>query len=101
MVTLAEYLVLSAVLLSLGVAGLFMHRRNLIVILMSLELILLAVNTNFIAFSRFLESSLGEVFVFFILTVAASEAAIGLALVVMIFREKRTIDIEALNSLKG
>lgn len=101
MIVLADYLMVAAALLVIGVTGLFMHRKNLIILLMCLELILLAVNTNFIAFARFLDNSLGEVFVFFVLTVAASEAAIGLAIVVLVFRTRKTIDVEALNSLKG
>ncbi len=101
MIVLADYLMVSAALLVIGATGLFLHRKNLIILLMCLELILLAVNTNFIAFSRFLDNALGEVFVFFVLTVAASEAAIGLAIVVLVFRTRKTIDVEALNSLKG
>jgi NADH-quinone oxidoreductase subunit K len=101
MIVLADYLIVAAALLVVGVTGLFMHRKNLIILLMCLELILLAVNTNFIAFARFLDNALGEVFVFFVLTVAASEAAIGLAIVVLVFRTRKTIDVEALNSLKG
>lgn len=101
MIVLADYLIVSAALLVIGATGLFLHRKNLIILLMCLELILLAVNTNFIAFSRFLDNALGEVFVFFVLTVAASEAAIGLAIVVLVFRTRKTIDVEALNSLKG
>ncbi len=101
MIVLADYLIVSAALLVIGATGLFLHRKNLIILLMCLELILLAVNTNFIAFARFLDNSLGEVFVFFVLTVAASEAAIGLAIVVLVFRTRKTIDVEALNSLKG
>lgn len=101
MIGLADYLIISAALLVIGATGLFLHRKNLIILLMCLELILLAVNTNFVAFSRFLDNALGEVFVFFVLTVAASEAAIGLAIVVLVFRTRKTIDVEALNSLKG
>lgn len=101
MIGLTHYLFLSALLLIIGVVGLLIHRKNLIVLLMCLELILLSVNTNFIAFSRFLDNPLGEVFVFFVLTVAASEAAIGLAILVLVFRSRKTIEVDSLNSLKG
>lgn len=95
------YLILSTALFSLGVAGVLLNRKNLIVLLTSIELILLGVNTNFIAFSHFLQEISGQVFVFFILTVAAAEAAIGLALIVALFRVKKTISIDALSELKG
>jgi len=99
--SLAHYLVLGAILFAIGVVGIFMNRRNLIVILMAIELMLLAVNMNFVAFSHFLGDGAGQVFVFFILTVAAAESAIGLAILVMLFRNLDTIDVEALDSLKG
>lgn len=101
MISLSSYLMLSAILFCIGVAGIFINRRNLIVILMCLELILLAVNTNFVAFSRFNENLNGQLFVFFILTVAAAEAAIGLAILVVLFRKRRTINVEEIDLLKG
>jgi NADH-quinone oxidoreductase subunit K len=85
----------------LSIAGIFINRKNVIILLMSIELMLLAVNLNFIAFSHFLGDSAGQVFVFFILTVAAAEAAIGLAILVVLFRNKRTINVDDLDSLKG
>jgi len=101
MLSLTHYLILGAILFAIGVAGIFLNRKNLIVLLMSVELILLAVNTNFIAFSRYREDIAGQVFVFFILTVAAAEAAIGLAILVAMFRNRRTIHVDDLDSLKG
>ena len=101
MITLDHYLILGAVLFSLSVAGIIINRKNLIVLLMCIELMLLAVNINFIAFSRFLGDVSGQVFVFFILTVAAAEAAIGLAILVTLFRNRRTINVAELDSLKG
>ncbi len=101
MITLAHVLSLSAILFAIGVAGVFLNRRNVIVLLMCIELMLLAVNFNFVAFSRFLGNIGGQVFVFFILTVAAAEAAIGLAILVVLFRERSTIDVEDLDSLQG
>ena len=101
MISLTDYLVLGAILFALGVVGIFINRKNIILLLMCIELILLAVNTNFVAFSHFLGDTTGQVFVFFILTVAAAEAAIGLAIVVVVFRNRRTIDVEELDSLKG
>jgi NADH-quinone oxidoreductase subunit K len=101
MLTLADFLTVSSLLFGLGIIGIIVNRKNLIVILMSIELLLLAVNTNFIAFSRFLDNSTGEVFVFFILTVAAAEAAIGLALLVVLFRSRATINIQDIDQLKG
>lgn len=101
MISLAEFLFFAAILFGIGIAGIVINRKNLIVLLMSIELILLAVNTNFIAFSYFLGNNIGEVFVFFILTVAAAEAAIGLAILVVLFRHSQTIDIEKLDLLKG
>jgi NADH-quinone oxidoreductase subunit K len=99
--TLNHYLVLGALLFAVGVAGIFLNRRNLIVLLMAIELMLLAVNMNFIAFSHFIGDLSGQVFVFFILTVAAAESAIGLAILVVLFRNLSTINVEDLDSLKG
>ena len=101
MIQLSDYLVLAAILFSIGVAGIFLNRKNVIILLMSIELMLLAVNFNFIAFSRFLGDTAGQVFVFFILTVAAAEAAIGLAILVVLFRRRRTINVEDLDLMKG
>ncbi len=101
MVTLTHYLTLSAILFSLSVAGIFLNRKNVIILLMCIELMLLAVNFNFIAFSRYLGDPAGQIFVFFILTVAAAEAAIGLAILVVLFRAKQTIDIQDLDAMKG
>jgi len=100
-ITLEHYLALGAVLFSLSVAGIIMNRKNLIVLLMCIELMLLSVNINFVAFSRFLGDASGQVFVFFILTVAAAEAAIGLAILVTLFRNRRTINVAELDTLKG
>ena len=99
--TLGHFLSLGAMLFALAVIGIFLNRKNLIVLLMAIELMLLAVNMNFVAFSYYLGDMHGQVFVFFILTVAAAEAAIGLAILVLLFRNKSTIDAEDLNSLKG
>ena len=99
--TLNHFLVLGAVLFSISVVGIFLNRRNIIILLMAIELMLLAVNTNFIAFSYYLGDLAGQVFVFFILTVAAAESAIGLAILVVLFRNLNTIDVEDLDSLKG
>ncbi len=101
MIALSDYLILGAILFSLSVAGIFLNRKNIIIILMCVELMLLAVNMNFVAFSRFLDDSAGQVFVFFILTVAAAEAAIGLAILVVLFRNRRTINVADLDTLKG
>jgi len=101
MLGLSQYLILSALLFSISVAGIFLNRKNVLLLLMCIELMLLAVNFNFIAFSRFLGDTSGQVFVFFILTVAAAEAAIGLAILIVLFRSKRTINVEDLNVLKG
>ncbi len=101
MITLSDYLIVSAVLFTIGIAGVILNRKNIITLLMSIELMLLAVNTNFIAFSRFLVDPVGQVFVFFILTVAAAEAAIGLAILLLVFRNRQTIDVEELDSLQG
>jgi len=100
-ITTAHYLTLAAVLFSLSVAGIFINRKNVILLLMCIELMLLAVNFNFIAFSRMLGDPTGQVFVFFILTVAAAEAAIGLAILVVLFRNTRSINVEELDRLKG
>ena len=101
MVTLYHYLALGAALFGLSVAGIFINRKNVIILLMCIELMLLAVNMNFIAFSAYQQDLAGQVFVFFILTVAAAEAAIGLAILVLLFRSRRTIDVESLDTLKG
>ena len=101
MISLSHYLVLGAVLFAIAVIGIFLNRKNMIVLLMAIELMLLAVNMNFIAFSHFLGDIAGQVFVFFILTVAAAESAIGLAILVVLFRNLSTIDVEDLDSLKG
>ncbi|TXH87148.1 MAG: NADH-quinone oxidoreductase subunit NuoK [Rhodoferax sp.] len=100
-ITLGHYLTLGAMLFALSVVGIFLNRRNLIVLLMAIELMLLAVNTNFVAFSHYLGDMQGQVFVFFILTVAAAESAIGLAILVLLFRNRSSINVEELNSLKG
>ena len=101
MITLGHYLALAAVLFCISVAGIFINRKNVIVLLMCIELMLLSVNINFVAFSRFLGDVSGQIFVFFILTVAAAEAAIGLAILVTLFRNRRTINVAELDSLKG
>ena len=101
MVSLPWYLFVGAVLFALSVIGIFLNRKNLIVLLMAIELMLLAVNTNFIAFSHFLGDLNGQVFVFFILTVAAAESAIGLAILVALFRNLNTINVDELDTLKG
>ncbi len=101
MVSLSEFLILAAILFGLGVAGIIINRKNIITLLMSLELLLLAVNTNFIAFSYFLKNEVGQIFVFFVLTVAAAEAAIGLAIMVVLYRRQGTIEIDKLDTLKG
>jgi NADH-quinone oxidoreductase subunit K len=100
-ITLSHYLVLGAILFTISVVGIFLNRRNIIVLLMAIELMLLAVNMNFIAFSHFLDDLAGQVFVFFILTVAAAEAAIGLAILVVLFRNLNTIDVDDLDTLRG
>ena len=99
-ITVSHYLILAAVLFSLSVAGIFINRKNVILLLMCIELMLLAVNFNFIAFSRMLGDELGQVFVFFILTVAAAEAAIGLAILVVLFRNTRSINVDSLATLR-
>ena len=101
MVTLAHYLTLGAILLCISLAGVFLNRKNVIILLMCIELTLLAVNMNFVAFSRYLDNLDGQVFVFFILTVAAAEAAIGLAILVVLFRNRETINVAELDDLKG
>ena len=101
MIALSDYLIVSALLFSLSLAGIIINRKNIIVLLMCIELMLLAVNTNFIAFSHYLQQTTGEIFVFFILTVAAAEAAIGLALLVVLYRNRSTINVTELDSLKG
>jgi len=100
-ITLAHLLTLSGILFSIAVAGVFLNRKNIILLLMCIELMLLAVNFNFVAFSRFLNDIDGQIFVFFVLTVAAAESAIGLAILVVLFRNRRDINVEALNTLKG
>ncbi len=100
MISLGHYLVLGALLFCISVAGIIINRKNLIVLLMAIELMLLAVNINFIAFSRFMGDVDGQVFVFFILTVAAAESAIGLALLVVLFRNRGTINVAELDSMK-
>ena len=101
MITLGQLLTLSGILFAISVAGIFLNRKNVLLLLMCIELLLLAANFNFIAFSRFLGDIHGQVFVFFVLTVAAAESAIGLAILVVLFRERRTINVEDLNTMKG
>jgi NADH-quinone oxidoreductase subunit K len=98
---LSHYLVLGAVLFAISVVGIFLNRKNIIVLLMAIEMMLLAVNINFVAFSHFMNDAAGQIFVFFILTVAAAEAAIGLAILVVLFRNLRTINVDDLGKLKG
>ncbi len=100
-ITLGHYLTLGALLFAIGVAGIFINRKNIIILLMSIELMLLAVNINFVAFSRYLGDPAGQVFVFFILTVAAAESAIGLAILVTLFRTHRDINVAKIDDLKG
>jgi len=100
-ITLSHYLFLAGILFAIAVAGIFLNRRNVIVLLMCIELMLLAVNFNFVAFSRFLGNLDGQIFVFFILTVAAAEAAIGLAILVVLFRQRRSINVEELDEMRG
>ena len=100
-ITVSHYLILAAILFSIAVAGIFINRKNVILLLMCIELMLLSVNFNFIAFSRMLNDELGQIFVFFILTVAAAEAAIGLAILVVLFRTRQSINVEELGALKG
>ena len=101
MIGLNHFLILGAILFCTSVAGVFLNRKNVLILLMAIELMLLSVNMNFVAFSRFLGNTDGQVFVFFILTVAAAEAAIGLAILVVLFRNRETINVEELDSLKG
>ncbi len=101
MIELSDFLILGALLFSLGVAGIFLNRKNVILLLMCIELILLAVNVNFIGFSAALDDIAGQIFVFFILTVAAAEAAIGLAIVVVLFRSRGDINVASLDAMKG
>ncbi len=101
MIPLSHFLILGAIMFSLSIAGIFINRKNVIILLMCIELMLLAVNINFIAFSHYLGDIAGQVFVFFILTVAAAEAAIGLAILVVLFRNRRTINVTELDSMKG
>lgn len=101
MITLSHYLTVSALLFCISTVGIFINRKNLIILLMCIELMLLAVNINFVAFSRYLGVIDGQVFVFFILTVAAAESAIGLAILVVLFRNRRTINVEELDTMRG
>lgn len=101
MLVLTDYLVLAAILFCISIAGIFLNRKNVIILLMCIELMLLAVNINFVAFSYFMNDIAGQVFVFFILTVAAAEAAIGLAILVVLFRNRNTINVEELDTMKG
>ena len=101
MITLSHYLFLAGILFAIAVVGIFLNRKNVIVLLMCIELMLLAVNFNFVAFSRFLGNLDGQIFVFFILTVAAAEAALGLAILVVLFRERRSINVDDLDVMKG
>ncbi|MBE0626110.1 MAG: NADH-quinone oxidoreductase subunit NuoK [Burkholderiales bacterium] len=101
MLSLSHFLILGALLFAISVVGIFLNRKNVIILLMAIELMLLAVNMNFIAFSHYLNDISGQVFVFFILTVAAAESAIGLAILVVLFRNLSTINVDDLNTLKG
>jgi NADH-quinone oxidoreductase subunit K len=101
MIPLSNYLVVGALLFSISVAGMFLNRKNVLILLMCIELMLLSVNMNFVAFSQYLGDLSGQVFVFFVLTVAAAETAIGLAILVLVFRNRRTIDVQDLDTLKG
>ncbi len=99
MIPLSHYLMLAAAVFSIAVVGIFLNRKNVVILLMAIELLLLAVNINFIAFSHYLQDLAGQVFVFFILTVAAAEAAIGLAILIVLFRNRNTINVDDLNRL--
>lgn len=101
MISLSHYLILGAILFSIGIVGIFLNRKNVIIVLMAIEIMLLAVNLNFIAFSYFLHDIAGQIFVFFILTVAAAESAIGLAILVVLFRNIQSINVDDLDQLKG
>ena len=99
--TLSHFLILGAMLFAISVVGIFLNRKNLLVLLMAIELMLLAVNMNFVAFSHYLNDLAGQLFVFFILTVAAAESAIGLAILVVLFRDRRSINVEDLDTMRG
>ena len=101
MITLSHYLIVGALLFAISIVGIFLNRKNLVIILMAIELLLLAANMNFVAFSHYLEDLSGQVFVFFVLTVAAAEAAIGLAILIVLFRTRRSINVQDLDRLKG
>ena len=101
MLSLSHFLILGAILFCISIAGIFLNRKNIIILLMAIELMLLAVNMNFVAFSHYMSDAAGQIFVFFILTVAAAEAAIGLAILVVLFRNRRTINVDDLDTLKG
>ena len=101
MLSLSHYLVLGAILFAIAVVGIFLNRKNVIILLMAIELMLLAVNMNFVAFSHYLQDTAGQIFVFFILTVAAAESAIGLAILIVLFRNLKSINVDDLDSLKG
>ena len=101
MIPLSHYLVLSGILFALSVVGIFLNRKNIVILLMAIELLLLSANMNFVAFSHYLGDMSGQVFVFFILTVAAAEAAIGLAILVVLFRNQRSINVDELDGMKG
>lgn len=101
MIPLSHFLIVAALLFAISVAGMFLNRKNVLILLMCIEMMLLSVNLNFIAFSHYLGDMAGQVFVFFILTVAAAEAAIGLAILVVLFRNRRTINVEELDAMKG
>ena len=101
MISLSHYLILGAILFSISVAGIFLNRKNVIILLMAIELMLLAVNLNFVAFSHYLQDTAGQVFVFFILTVAAAESAIGLAILVVMFRATGSINVDDMEKLRG
>lgn len=101
MIELSDFLILGALLFTLSITGIFLNRKNVLILLMAIELMLLSVNMNFVAFSHYLGDTAGQVFVFFILTVAAAEAAIGLAILVLLFRNRRTINVDDLDELRG
>lgn len=101
MIALSDYLIFGAILFMISMAGIFLNRKNIIILLMSIELLLLAVNTNLVAFSHYLNDVTGQIFVFFIMTVAAAEAAIGLAIIVLVFRNRKSINVDDLDSMKG
>jgi len=100
-ISLGHYLTLAAIIFSIGIIGIFLNRKNIIIILMSIELILLAVNINLVSFSIYLQNLIGQVFTMFVLTVAAAEAAVGLAIIVIYYKNKRSIHVEHISSLKG